>query len=316
MRRAGLKPLKGERRHDVCSTSSCWRAPRRRCRGVRARVDGERPVEGRVRSGQRRHQAARRVLRAGGRRTTSARRGTSRSRRTATSTSRSEPRRTRPAGDGRRRHRRCATRTATASSTIKEQFGTGSTTGVGLRNGYLYLAHPKTIERFKMTRGPAEAGRRGRNRRHGPARRLAAARRQGPHVRRQGLAVHQRRRAVATRASSPIASPGAKGQDPVPDSREARRHLEVRREQARTRRRTTGTKFATGLRQIPAITWHDGALYIVMNNRDQLDVVLARDSSRRRTTPSGRPSRCIARCRARTSAGRTASTTIGRRSSS
>src|SRR5262249_57561844 len=25
-------------------------------------------------------------------------------------------------------------------------------------------------------------------------------------------------------------------------------------------------------RQMPAITWHDGALYIVMNNRDQLDV--------------------------------------------
>jgi glucose/arabinose dehydrogenase len=33
-----------------------------------------------------------------------------------------------------------------------------------------------------------------------------------------------------------------------------------------------GTRFATGLRQMPAITWHDGALYIVMNNRDQLDI--------------------------------------------
>src|SRR5262252_7435160 len=35
----------------------------------------------------------------------------------------------------------------------REQISTGSTTGVGLRNGYLYLAHPKTIERFKMTNG-------------------------------------------------------------------------------------------------------------------------------------------------------------------
>lgn len=32
-----------------------------------------------------------------------------------------------------------------------------------------------------------------------------------------------------------------------------------------------GTRFATGLRQMPAIIWHDGALYIVMHNRDQLD---------------------------------------------
>jgi glucose/arabinose dehydrogenase len=34
-----------------------------------------------------------------------------------------------------------------------------------------------------------------------------------------------------------------------------------------------GTRFATGLRQMPAIAWHDGALYIVMNNRDQLNVL-------------------------------------------
>src|SRR5665213_4091739 len=35
----------------------------------------------------------------------------------------------------------------------REQIGTGSTTGVAFRNGYLYLAHPRTIERFKMTAG-------------------------------------------------------------------------------------------------------------------------------------------------------------------
>src|SRR5580765_3398862 len=35
----------------------------------------------------------------------------------------------------------------------REQIGSGSTTGVGLRNGYLYLAQPKTIQRYKMTSG-------------------------------------------------------------------------------------------------------------------------------------------------------------------
>jgi glucose/arabinose dehydrogenase len=32
-----------------------------------------------------------------------------------------------------------------------------------------------------------------------------------------------------------------------------------------------GKRFATGLRQMPALTYYDGALYTVMNNRDQLD---------------------------------------------
>lgn len=40
----------------------------------------------------------------------------------------------------------------------REQIGTGSTTGVALRNGYLYLAHPVTIERFKMTAGQLKPG--------------------------------------------------------------------------------------------------------------------------------------------------------------
>ncbi len=34
-----------------------------------------------------------------------------------------------------------------------------------------------------------------------------------------------------------------------------------------------GTRLATGMRQMPAVTWHDGAVYVAMNNRDQLDVL-------------------------------------------
>ena len=150
----------------------------------------------------------------------------------------------------------------------------GSTTGIALRNGYLYLAHPTTIERFKMTAGqlkpagaaetivtglPPTSG----STRTRASRSTAAARSTSTSARRR------------TPVSSRDRQPGVEGSGSVPDSREARRHLEVRREQARIRRRTQGTRFATGLRQMPAITWHDGALYIVMNNRDQLDVVLA-----------------------------------------
>jgi glucose/arabinose dehydrogenase len=34
-----------------------------------------------------------------------------------------------------------------------------------------------------------------------------------------------------------------------------------------------GTRFATGLRQMPAIAWHGDALYIAMNSRDSLDTL-------------------------------------------
>jgi glucose/arabinose dehydrogenase len=36
---------------------------------------------------------------------------------------------------------------------VKEPFGSGSTTGIALRNGYVYLAHPLTIERLRLTAG-------------------------------------------------------------------------------------------------------------------------------------------------------------------
>src|SRR6188508_3190379 len=44
---------------------------------------------------------------------------------------------------------------------VVERFGSGSTTGIAIRNGYVYLAHPQTIERIKLTNGqlkPTGAG--------------------------------------------------------------------------------------------------------------------------------------------------------------
>ena len=153
---------------------------------------------------------------------------------------------------------------------VVEKFGAGSTTGIGLRNGYVYLAHPRHRRADEADRRPAEADRcRGDDRDRASHR--AAAPGQGHRLRRPRLAVHQRRRAVE-RLPEPRSAPGAKGQGSVPAARQARGHLEVRREQAGPDAGCRGTRFATGLRQMPAITWHDGALYIVMHNRDQLDV--------------------------------------------
>jgi glucose/arabinose dehydrogenase len=36
---------------------------------------------------------------------------------------------------------------------IQQKFGDGSVTGIALRNGYLYIAKPESIERYKMTPG-------------------------------------------------------------------------------------------------------------------------------------------------------------------
>src|SRR5271156_6999569 len=42
---------------------------------------------------------------------------------------------------------------------IKEHFGDGSSTGIALRNGYLYVAKVESVERWKITPGqPKPAG--------------------------------------------------------------------------------------------------------------------------------------------------------------
>ncbi len=73
------------------------------------------------------------------------------------------------------------------------------------------------------------------------------------------------------RASSRIAVLRVKGVGPVPNLLEKHGGVWKFDENKAGQTQEHGTRFATGLRQFPAITWHDGAAYIVMNNRDQLD---------------------------------------------
>jgi glucose/arabinose dehydrogenase len=83
--------------------------------------------------------------------------------------------------------------------------------------------------------------------------------------------------------------PGSKGQDPCPLLDE---HGGIWKfdENKLGQKQADGTRFATGLRQMPAVTWHDGAVYIVMNNRDQLDTLwkgtfTAQDNAERPAEP-------------------------------
>ena len=98
---------------------------------------------------------------------------------------------------------------------IKETFGSGSTTGIGLRNGYLYVAHPTTVRALQDDGRTAEADRRARDRssracrangstRTRAWRSTAAARSTSTSARRRNACQQPDRR------------PGVKGVDPCP----------------------------------------------------------------------------------------------------
>ena len=170
---------------------------------------------------------------------------------------------------------------------VREQIGTGSTTGVGLRNGYLYLAHPTVIERFKMTAGQLTPT--------GPAETIVTSLPDERQHEDKGLTFDGRGSlyinvgAPSNACQQPDRRPGVKGQDPCPV---LEKHGGVWKfdENKLNQTQDMGMKFATGLRQFPAITWHDNALYIVMNNRDQLDVFwpdlfTAKDNAERPAEP-------------------------------
>jgi glucose/arabinose dehydrogenase len=169
----------------------------------------------------------------------------------------------------------------------REQIGTGSTTGVALRSGYLYLAHPTVIERFKMTNGQLKPA-------SGPETIVMGLPDERQHED-KGLTFDGRGSlyinvgAPSNACQQPDRRPGVKGQDPCPV---LEKHGGVWKfdENKPNQTQEQGMKFATGMRQFPAITWHDNALYIVMNNRDQLDVFwpdkfTAKDNAERPAEP-------------------------------
>jgi glucose/arabinose dehydrogenase len=171
---------------------------------------------------------------------------------------------------------------------IKEPIGTGSTTGVALHNGYLYLAHPKTIERYKMTAGQLKPT--------GAAEIVVKdLPPDSPQHNDKGLTFDDRGSlyinvgAPSNACQQPDRNPGVKGVDPCPI---LEKHGGIWKfdENKLGQTQADGTKFATGMRQFPAIAWHDGAVYVVMNNRDQLDVFwpekfTAKDNAERPAEP-------------------------------
>ena len=150
----------------------------------------------------------------------------------------------------------------------KEVFGGAGGTGIAIRNGYLYLGTPTSVLRWKMTPGQLKPA--------GDAETIVGGLPQQFQHQDKGIAFDGRGGlylnigAPSNACQNPDRRPGVKGQDPCPLLDE---HGGIWKfdENRLNQKLADGTRYATGLRQMPAITWHDDALYIVMNNRDSID---------------------------------------------
>ena len=121
--------------------------------------------------------------------------------------------------------------------------------------------------------------------------------------------------APSNACQDPDRKPGAKGQDPCP-LLEKNGGIWRFDENKLGQKQEDGVRWATGLRQMPGIAYHDNAVYIAMNNRDQLDAFWpdnfkAEDNANRPAEPLN-PGRETGH---QTSAGRAASSTTHRRNS-
>lgn len=152
----------------------------------------------------------------------------------------------------------------------KVNFSEGSSTGIALRNGYLYVARVDSVIRFKMTPGQLKPT--------GPEEVVVEDLPPEREHHDKGIAFDGKGSLYINIGSPSNAcqsrdrQAGIVGQDPCPL---LEKHGGIWKfdENKLHQKQSDGERFVTGLRQEPAITWHDGAVYIVMNSRDQLDVL-------------------------------------------
>jgi glucose/arabinose dehydrogenase len=153
---------------------------------------------------------------------------------------------------------------------VKERFGDKSSTGIALRNDYLYVATTTSVERYKITKGELKPV--------GPAEIVAADLPLGRPHQDKGIAFDDKGSlyvnfgAPSNACQPQDRRPKVPGQDPCP-LLEKQGGIWKFDENKVGQTVADGTRYATGMRQMPAITWHDGALYVAMNGRDQLDTL-------------------------------------------
>jgi len=154
---------------------------------------------------------------------------------------------------------------------VIERFGKDGATGIAYRNGYLYIATPVSVLRYKMTPGQLK-----------PAGEPETVVSGFPHESRQhedkGIAFDGKGEMYVNVGAPSNAcqvndrKQGSPGQDPCPL---LETHAGIWRFDENKLGQTPkdGEHWATGMRQMIALTWHDGTLYAAMHGRDQLDTL-------------------------------------------
>jgi glucose/arabinose dehydrogenase len=152
---------------------------------------------------------------------------------------------------------------------VVEKFGQGSATGIELRDGYLWVAKVNSVERYKITPGQLKPA--------GPPEVVASGLEGRPEHGDKGI-VFDGKGSFYVNVGAPSNAcqvqnrrQGSPGQDPCPIL-EQHGGIWKFSDSKLGQTQADGVKYATGMRQMPAIAWHD-ALYIVMNSRDQLDTL-------------------------------------------
>ena len=153
---------------------------------------------------------------------------------------------------------------------VKVNFGTGSATGIGFYNGYLYVALTDQVVRFKMTPGQLRP--------QGDAETVVSGFDTAREHSDKGLALDGKGflyiniGSPSNGCQAKDRQKGSQGQDPCPI---LERHSGIWKFNATKLNQTQddGTKLVTGLRQEPDVAWAYGAPYTVMNNRDQIDIL-------------------------------------------
>jgi glucose/arabinose dehydrogenase len=151
---------------------------------------------------------------------------------------------------------------------VKERFGDMSVTGIALRNGYLYFATPSSVGRYKMAAGelkPAGA----------PEMIVTELPAQTQHADKTFAfdgkgSMFLNVGAPSNTCQADDRKPLSKGQDPCPL---LEKHAGIWRfsDSKPGQSQSGATLYATGFRQMVALDWHAGSLFVAMNGRDSLD---------------------------------------------
>jgi glucose/arabinose dehydrogenase len=153
----------------------------------------------------------------------------------------------------------------------KERFSDDGGTGIAIRNGYLYFAHDTSVVRYRMKEGqlvPDAA----------PETIVADLPVQRGHATKSFAfdgkgSMYLNVGAPSNACQSDDRKPKVPGQDPCPL---LERHGGIWRFDENKPGQTQmkdGKRYATGMRQMIALAWHAGGLYVAMHGRDALDTL-------------------------------------------